>query len=73
VAMSLHPLAQFFGESFHLAHGHDAYPFPGEKFLDEHMPRIFRIRRHVRDGCDFREPVVRVDAPSGISESLRLR
>ena len=45
---SLNPLAQFLGESLHLAHGHDAHPLTGEKFFNEHMPRIFRVRHGYR-------------------------
>jgi hypothetical protein len=73
VATLLDALAQFLGESFYLAHGHDAYALTGKESFHKNMPRISSVRRCVGKGRDFREPVARVNAAGGVSQSLRLR
>src|SRR5271155_5028543 len=69
----LNSLAQLFGKSFHLAHGHNPYALAGEKLLHEHVPRIVGIRPRIGDRRDFREAVARVNAARRVSQSLRLR
>jgi hypothetical protein len=73
LVLLLNSLAQLFGESFHLAHGHDAYAFAGEKFFDERVPRILSVRRRICNSGNFRHRIARMNAPSRVSQSLRLR